>query len=325
MEIMARALLIGLSAYDNVPSLKGCVNDAREMESVLQCHEDGSSNYDCLVLTSPGPQAVTRKLLRKVCYELFASYDEDILFYFSGHCHPTETGCYLVTQDADVGDPGLSMNDLITLANQSKARSVLLILDCCFAGGLADTSGLQGNVGIENGALLRKGLTILAATSPAQTASEAGGLGTFTRLVVSALKGGAADVRGNVTSAAVYAYVEQALRPWEQRPVYKSHTYRFSAIRRCKPFVPDALLRELPAIFNTADSAYQLAPSFEFTNQAAVPADVELFNKFKILRNARLLTTEDDEELYFVALESKKVWLTLLGQFYWQLAHDRGI
>lgn len=169
MKIMARALLIGLSAYDNVPSLKGCVNDAREMESVLQCHEDGSSNYDCLVLTSPGPQAVTRKLLRKVCYELFASYGEDILFYFSGHCHPTETGCYLVTQDADVGDPGLSMNDLITLANQSKARSVLLILDCCFAGGLADTSGLQGNIGIENGALLRKGLTILAATSPAQT------------------------------------------------------------------------------------------------------------------------------------------------------------
>lgn len=325
---MSKALLVGLSEYNkDIPPLKGCANDAREMAAVLQSHEDDSPNYDCLVLTSPeGPQPVTRKLLRKVWSELFDNYDEDILFYFSGHGHPTDVGGYLVTQDAEPGDPGLSMNDLLTLANRSKARSVLLILDCCFAGGLGDPPILQNDGSIENRALLRKGLTILAASRPAQTAGEAGGLGVFTSLVVGALKGGAADVRGNVTAAAIYAYVEQALGAWEQRPVYKSHAYRFLPVRRCAPSVPDALLRELPAIFKEkADVPFQMAPSYEFTHSSAIPAHVKLFDKFKALRNARLLTTDGNRDLYFIALESGYVRLTPLGQFYWQLARDNRI
>ena len=322
---MSRALLVGLSEYNHVPPLKGCANDAHEMEAVLRSHEDGSTNYDCLVLTSPGQQPVTRKLLRKVWAQLFDNYDEDIVFYFSGHGHPTDVGGYLVTQDAEPGDPGLSMNDLLTLANRSRARSVLLILDCCFAGGLGNPPVLQSDGSIENLALLRKELTILAASRPAQTAGEAGGLGVFTRLVVGALKGGAADVRGNVTAAAVYAYVEQALGPWEQRPVYKSHAYRFLPVRRCTPSVPDSLLRELPVIFKKVDDQFRLAPSFEFTEPSAVPADVAMYDKFKVLRNARLLMTEKNKDLYFIALDSGLVWLTPLGQFYWQLARDRRI
>jgi hypothetical protein len=323
---MSRALLVGLSEYNKeIPPLKGCANDAREMAAVLRSHEDGSPNYDCIVLTSPGSQTVTRKLLRKVWSELFNNYDEDILFYFSGHGHSTDIGGYLVTQDAEDGDPGLSMNDLLTLANKSKARSVLLILDCCFAGWLGDPAVLQGDGSIENRALLRKGLTILAASMPAQTAGESGGLGIFTRLVVGALKGGAADMRGNVTAAAVYAYVEQALGDWEQRPVYKSHEYRFQPIRHCAPSVPDSLLRELPAIFKKADDPFQMAPSYEFTHASCDPAHVKLFEKFKVLRNARLLTTDENKDLFFIALESGRVWLTPLGQFYWQLARDNRI
>jgi hypothetical protein len=324
---MGRALLVGLSQYDNgIPPLKGCVNDALGMKAVLSTHEDGGPNYECLTLVSPGPQPVTRKLLRRYWSELFDNYDEDILFYFSGHGHPTDIGGYLVTQDAETGDPGLSMNDLLALANKSTARSVLLILDCCFAGWLGDPSVLQSDRSIENRALLRKGLTILAASRPQQTAGEAGGIGVFTGLVIGALKGGAADVRGNVTAAAVYGYVEQALGEWEQRPAYKTHAYRFSPIRRCKASVPDAILRGLPDIFDKkADSLRQLDPSFEFTHESAVPAHVEIFNKLKVLRNARLLSTEDDMDLFFVALASKSVWLTPLGRFYWQLAHDRRI
>lgn len=323
---MSRALLVGLSEYEHVPPLKGCANDALAMKAVLSSHDDGGANYDCMVLTSPGPaEPVTRKLLRKVWSELFDNYDEDILFYFSGHGHPTDVGGYLVTQDAEPGDPGLSMGDLLTLANRSKARSVLLILDCCFAGGLGDPPGLQSDGSIENRALLRKGLTILAASRPTQTAGEAGGLGVFTRLVVGALKGGAADVRGNVTAAAIYAYVEQALGPWEQRPIYKSHAYRFLPVRRCTPSVSDALLRELPTLFKKVDDPFYLAPSFEFTHTSAVPADVAKYDKFKILRNARLLLTQDNKDLYFIALESGHVRLSPLGQFYWQLARDRRI
>jgi hypothetical protein len=316
-----RALLIGIDDYDNISSLRGCVNDAREMSTVLERNEDGSRNYDCRVLTSPGPRPITRRLLREQWAELFENFDGDVLFYFSGHGTPTNVGGYLVTQDGEQGDPGLAMNDLLTLANRSRAKSILLILDCCFSGDLGNPPNLQGDGSIENQAQLKEGLTILAASRPTQTASEISGHGVFTNLVLGALRGGASDVRGFISAASVYAYVEQALGAWDQRPVYKSHADRLPPIRRCKAWVEDALLRELTTIFETPDSIFLMDPSFEYTEAMAKPENVELFNKFKVLRNARLLTTQDNKDLYFVALESKGVQLTPLGQFYWELVN----
>jgi hypothetical protein len=319
---MARALIVGIDKYDHINPLTGCVNDAQEMKDVLEFHEDGSRNYDCRLLINSDHYSITRKRLREEWSKLFDNYYEDTLFYFSGHGHPTDVGGYIVTQDAEPGDPGLSMNDLLTLANKSRAKSVLLILDCCFAGGLGDPALLQGGGGAENMALLREGLTILAASRPMQTAAAAlaGKYSLFTSLVVGALRGGAADVRGNVSAASIYAYVEQALGPWDQRAVYKSHAYMLEPVRRCKPYVSDDLLRELPQIFDKADDRHRMDPSYEHSDPSANPTHVELFKKFKILRNARLLTTQGDKDLYFIALESETVHLTPLGRFYWQLA-----
>jgi uncharacterized caspase-like protein len=65
---------------------------------------------------------------------------------------------------------------------------VLLILDCCFSGSIGNPPNLQGE--IENQALLREGVTILAASRPAQVSMEVGGHGVFTKLVMGALRGG---------------------------------------------------------------------------------------------------------------------------------------
>jgi hypothetical protein len=314
-----RALLIGIDQYDKVPHLKGCVNDALAMKEVLERHENGDPNYDCRVLTSPGPKPITRRFLREQWTELFEHFDGDVLFYFSGHGSPTNVGGYLVTQDGEPGDPGLAMNDLLIMANRSKAKSVLLILDCCFSGDLGNSPNLQGGGSIENQAQLKEGLTILAASRPTQIASEIAGHGVFTNLVLGALKGGASDVRGRVSAASIYAYVEQALGAWDQRPVYKSHADGLPPLRKCRAWVPDSLLRELPAIFPRPDSTFLMDRTFEHTEPSAKPENVATFNKFKVLRNARLLTTQEDKDLYYVALESKAVQLTPLGQFYWDL------
>ena len=314
-----RALLIGIDQYDKISPLKGCVNDALAMQEVLERHENGNRNYDCRVLTSPGRKPITRRFLREQWTELFENFDGDVLFYFSGHGSPTNVGGYLVTQDGEPGDPGIAMNDLLVLANRSKAKSILLILDCCFGGDLGNPPNLQSDGSIENQALLKEGLTILAASRPTQIASELAGHGVFTNLVLGALKGGASDIRGRVSAASIYAYVEQALGAWDQRPVYKSHADRLPPVRFCRAWVPDSLLRELPNIFPQSDSIFAMDPSFEITDPARKPENVELFDKFKVLRNARLLTTQEDKDLYYVALESKWVQLTPLGQFYWEL------
>src|ERR1035438_9768877 len=110
-----RALIVGINQYDHVTSLTGCVADATAMAEALSCNIDGSPNFDCRLLTSPGPNTITRGLLRSQWRELFHDFKDDVLFYFSGHGTPTEVGGYIVTQDGAPDDPGLAMDDVVTL------------------------------------------------------------------------------------------------------------------------------------------------------------------------------------------------------------------
>lgn len=316
-----RALIVGIDHYDNVSSLTGCVPDATAIEDVLARNADGSVNFECRLLTSPGPKAVTKVFLRQQWRELFQDFRGDVLFYFSGHGTPTDVGGYLVTQDGVQDDPGLPMDDVVTMANRSPAETVLLILDCCFSGLVGNPSALQGD-GVENRALLREGVTILAASRPTQASIEVGGHGVFTNLVLGALRGGAADVRGQVSAASVYAYAEAALGAWEQRPLYKSHAAHLNPVRLCHPKVPDALLRELPKYFPSPHDAYRLDMTFEETNGAAVPENVAVFKKFKRLQIAGLLTPRSGDDLYWTAERSGYVELTELGAFYLHLVNN---
>jgi Caspase domain len=325
-DMPRRALIIGIDAYQSVPSLTGCVADALAMSEVLAVHEDGAPNFDCQVLTSPGAgPAVTRALLRDKWDSLFASFDGDVLFYFAGHGTPTSVGGYLVTQEGTPRDPGLSMDELLVLANRSRAQSVLLILDCCFSGFLGNPQHLQGDGTLQNQAQLREGVTILTAARPTEVSMELDGHGVFTGLVLSALKGGAADVRGRVSAASIYAYVEAALGAWDQRPLYKSYADRLEPVRICEASVPDSVLRQLPKLFPRAEASVTVDPSYEEMQPGANPEHVAVFKTFGRLRNAGLLKTVGGEDLYWAALRNGAVRLTPLGQFYWQLAKRRRI
>lgn len=129
-----RALVVGINQYDHVNSLTGCVPDASAMHDVLSRNADGSLNFESRLLTSPGSPPITPAFLRQQWRELFQDFRDDVLFYFSGHGSPTDVGGYLVMQDGTPDDLGLPMDDVVTMANNSTARTVLLILDCCFSG-----------------------------------------------------------------------------------------------------------------------------------------------------------------------------------------------
>jgi len=287
------------------------------MTPLLARHDDGAVNFGCRTFTSAGSDRITRPFLRAKWKELFGSFRGDAVFYFAGHGGPTELGGFLVTQDGEEGDLGLPMNEIVQLANDSPARSVLIILDCCFSGAAGNSPSLQ-TAGLYQ-ATLREGLTILAASRPSETAGEINGHGLFTDLVLGAMRGGASDVRGRVSAAAIYGYVESAFGSWAQRPLYKSHAAQLDPVRLCEPKVTDRLLRELPQFFATADAAYQLDMSYEETNAAAKAVNVERFKKFKILQLAGLLMPKVGSDLYWAAEKSGSVGLTALGQFYWRL------
>lgn len=314
MEKLKKALIVGIDAYKNFSPLTGCVDDAKRMYEVLARHEDRTRNYDCQLFTSSRKKPIDGRFLEQKWNELFEDFKGDILFYYSGHGAQTETGGQFALHDGDCTIPGLAMDALLTLVNASLAHEIILIVDCCYAGSMGNPAMFSGN------AFIREGVTILAASSPKGLAKERAGRGVFTELVISALEGGAADVRGDVSPASVYAYVDQALGAWDQRPIYKSYTSRTSSLRRCKAPLPREVLTELPKLFKKPDGAHRLSPSYEHTHKSKKDEKVDLFNKFKLLRDARLLRTTEGKDLFYTALDSGSVVLTPLGQFYWRLA-----
>jgi hypothetical protein len=305
---------VGIDAYNYVPPLSGCVRDILSLEAVLARHANHTPNYDCKRLVSDEIR-VTHQALEAAIKDLFA-YDGEVVFAFAGHGVQTAQGAYLVTQEGHRDHPGILMNDLMAWANAAKAKEVVLLLDCCRSGAIGTAIDLSKEANIS----LSEGVTILAASRADEDALEADGHGMFTQLVVGALSGGAADVRGRISAAAVYAYVEEALGPWEQRPLYKSHASQLAALRYCDPEVTVTDLMRLTELFTTPDTLYLMDPTYEHTDPSHIGAHVQIFKLFKRYRDARLLKTTIDEDLYFAAMHRTPVALTPLGKYYWWLA-----
>ena len=319
------ALLVGIDRYesDDFEDLSCCVDDALAMESVISRHEpaepggQGERNFNCRTLTSEASRITADSLGTEVDNLMTRLVDGgDVLFYFSGHGLADESGGYLVTQEGTRDQPGLPMRRLLEAANRGRNLSVVIILDCCHSGQIGNVTEGENF----NQVLIGANVTVLAAAGAKQESSEGLEHSLFTQLVLDALGGGASDVCGDVSAAAVYAYVEQALGVWEQRPVYKSYARQLRPIRRCCPAVPHAVLARLSDWFAAPEAEYSMDPSFEVTRPEAVAENVAVFDQFKLLRNARLLTTADGRDLYWTALESGSVHLTPQGRLFWKRA-----
>jgi Caspase domain len=328
---MKRALIVGVDHYPDQP-LAGCVADAEAMAGLLKRNADGSPNWTVSLITSHNnaPLSVTRPRLREHLSRLFDnSRDFDLLFFFSGHGAATRWGTEFVTQDAVRDSLGVSMDDLLTLANNSPARSVTLILDCCFSGAAGNPTSLQDGGTAEafrlNRALLREGVTVLAASRPTEPSLETMGHGIFTRVLLEGLEGGATDQLGNVTALSLYAYASPYFNAWHQQPTFKSHVTKPTLLRTGPAWIDAALLRRLPEHFPTADSRVRLTPEHEGEGRPLPPGnpgtpEQQQFDYLGMLRNANLATSDNALPFYWVALQGKDVYLTPLGKYFWRLA-----
>lgn len=311
---MRKALLVGIDHYPASP-LSGCVNDAKRIHELVRRHEDGSPNFDCRILIS-SEIAVTRAGLRAAIGDLFSGDSDVALFFFAGHGTVNNLGGYLVTQDVTKYDEGVAMTDVLTLANKSQAREAIVLLDCCHSGALGQLPAIDNNT-----AMLREGISVLTASREDETAMETGGGGLFTSLVGEALSGGAADVCGKVTIASLYAYVDQALGAWDQRPLFKSHVSKLIPLRNCAPALPIETLRLLPRYFRKSGDDFPLDPSYEPDAEPKHPEHEAIFGHLQVYRAARLLEPIGEKHMYFAAMNSKACRLTALGRHYWHLAN----
>lgn len=319
---MKKALVIGIDDYGEGNQLSGCVKDANSISAILKRHKDGSINYSVQLRED----VKTKDELKRKIQELFEGDNESALLFFSGHGYVDKYGmASLVTPDMSNETPGVSMDDILLWANESKIRNKIIILDCCFSGNMGNFSG-DGTK-----SRLSDGVTILTASKSDQPSLELDGHGVFTALLISALEGGASDILGNVTPGSVYAYIDKALGAWEQRPVFKSNVSTFDILRKVDPLIEVKILRELPSLFKNGKSL-KLDPSFEPTNTLdddhkvvepyANACNVRTFKKLQQLTSNGLVRPVGEEHMYYAAMNSSSCELTALGEYYLRLAKD---
>ncbi|HCT2506196.1 TPA: caspase family protein [Aeromonas dhakensis] len=311
---MRKALIVGIDYYQYISSLHGCVNDAYSVKTVLERHGDGSLNFGINLMTSTGEgNEINRKELKTRIQELFRDDIEVALFYFAGHGYIESSGGYLLTSECSDGDDGLPLEELLSIANSSKARSKVIILDSCHSG-IAGTSISIGNV-----ALLAEGLTILTASSDVQYAQEKDGSGVFTSLLVDALSGGASNLVGDITPGSIYAHIDQSLGPWEQRPIFKTNVKNFTTLRKVQPPIQLADLKKIVSIFEDPSIELQLSPSYEPDSHCPDEEHTKIFETLQKYNRVNLAIPVGEEHMYYAAMNSKSCKLTVLGAHYWNL------
>lgn len=210
-----RALLIGNSTYPadehNLQVLKGPVKDIAAVNRALIDSDTGLfDDIDVTLL----PEATSVRALRALS-KFFGAADRDdvLLVYFSGHGKLDQTGrlhlCMQDTETSDLLSTAVSSTRINEFAEASRARNVVIVLDCCHAG--AFRGGDFGDTVAGPG---RYVLTSCRGTQLANDATIDNGTSYFTQHLVDGLLGDAADrdQDGFVDFSDLYSYVDRRLR-----------------------------------------------------------------------------------------------------------------
>lgn len=320
---MRKALIVGIDNYTQCP-LKGCCNDADAVATLLETNEDGSPNFSVKLEKN----VCSKGQLRQLIEDCFSGDSDVALFYYSGHGHIDSVGGYLVTPDFSDYDFGVSLQDILSIANGSQCKEKIIVLDSCFSGFMGSISNAR-----QNTAVINNGVTILTAIRSTESSIEINGHGLFTSLFLEALSGGAADITGNITPGGVYAFIDKALGPWEQRPVFKTNVTRFTSLRNVIPQVDISIIRKICTYFTSENEKFAIDPSFEPTNSPSIthkviepyanPTNTEVFSDLQKLEGIGLVVPVGEEHMYFAAMNSKACELTSIGKQYWRLVHDK--
>ncbi len=325
--IMRRALVIGIDKYANKP-LSGCEKDAISVASLLEKNGDGSPNFDVRLISSDN-SVVSSETIQNALSELFAADADTALLYFAGHgiISPTTNVGYIVSQDGKRGSWGVSLAEILGMANKAspKIKSTVIILDSCNSGYAGEVVGLA----TDQVSVIGTGVTILTACHREGGAAEENGHGLFTSILLDGLSGGASDICGRVTPAAVYSHIDQTLGSWEQRPIYKANVQTFVTLRHVEPKIPPEVLRRLPQYFKNSTDNFKLDPSFEpdrmnipehLRNTPPNEDNVRIFKELQLCNRHGLVVPIDAQHMYYAAINSTACKLTALGAHYRKLA-----
>lgn len=213
------AVVVGVSQYTAMPSLKYTDDDAHLFNSFLRSPEGGGLDDSQIALLID--EAATRENILRTMRQFFLKADDNdvVLFYFSGH---GLEGCFLPS-DFDGYNNKLRHEEIKNILMQSKAKHKLCIADACHSGTLNYGLAAKGPAPVSMAKYYQAfeesdgGVALLMSSKGEELSLEDHGLrqGVFTYYLLRGLKGGA-NANGDqiVTIRELYRYVYSKVREY---------------------------------------------------------------------------------------------------------------
>ena len=304
---MKRALIIDLDGPASTP-WHGRPSEAHALSELLSSNSDGTANFE-VSLESASDREFDRAGLGASIFE---------------HLYEAKTLALLYLKSHDpLRSVPLPFDEVLSLVGRSQAADKVLFLD------IAGTGNGWSNQALASLAI-SEGMSVIASGHPGTGTADAARVSAFSVLLVRALQGGGADLRGFVTPKGIFALIDESLGATEYRPRCRTSGPRFVSVRSTAVPSVEKFLARLPQLFPSPQIGLRLDPSYEPTNTRALGeafrepgADrthTTVMRELHRLVMLGLVVPIGEDHLALAALNSRSCRLTALGMHYWRLA-----
>jgi signal transduction histidine kinase len=230
---MARyALVIGVAAYNNFRNLEKAVTDAEAIAQLLerQGNFQEVKRLPAKWLKDEGRWTVApdKKLTGKELGNALRTFlleqaaKNEAVIYFAGHgfpvssCMGVEEG-YLATSDcAEDGRNAIPLRHFNALMVESDLSSLVVMLDCCYAGTLLERQLLEPTFTAFN---TKQDYYLITACRGFEKAYEGVEHGVFTGAILKGLAAENADEKGQVSGDRLFDFIASELKGSGQEPI----------------------------------------------------------------------------------------------------------
>ena len=235
-------LIIGISSYYNksLELPKNVANDANNIYATLinPKYCTFSPEQVQLLLNEQATLQAMRDAFTKLIEQ--CNKQSTVVIYFSGHGGQSNNGSesYLLPTDIsqDFAQTGFSNTELSLVLNEIPARKVIVILDCCHAGGIGQLKGTSSNLSFKSGLPEKDynalasgyGKLIIASSRDSENSITQFGEDNslFTKHLLAGLKGAAASDDGFVRVFDLFHYLQPKVKEDSrgmQNPFFKAY------------------------------------------------------------------------------------------------------
>ncbi|WP_375480454.1 caspase domain-containing protein, partial [uncultured Nostoc sp.] len=228
------ALVIGIAKYDNLTNLPKAVTDAEKIAYLLREH--GRFDVQPLpgkLIESENRWQVTpdKKLIGKELGQTLRTFllekakGSEALIYFAGHGFEAlnltgEPKGFLATSDCNKldGQNAIAFDDLNTLIAKSQLSSLVVLLDCCYAGSFLERSFINSGFSVFNS---KQDYSLITASRAFERAREDAEGGIFTKAILKGLAEDKADeATGEINVNDLISFISRELKQSGQEAIY---------------------------------------------------------------------------------------------------------